>query len=82
MDGAEARKKRYSDIAKTIQAALFKAKEQGLDYIPLKKTIVGFKVETGLTVEKIEEYMNDLAELGQFDIDRERNQIKRLGVSV
>ena len=79
-DGAEARKERYAQIAKTIQKQLFIAKEQGLDYIPLKKNIVGFKVETGLTLEKILEYMTDLEELGQFEMDKERDQIRRADV--
>jgi len=62
-DGAETRKERYTKIAQAIQGLLYKAREQGLDYIPLRKTIVGFKVETWLTSEKLMEYMTDLEEL-------------------
>ena len=76
-DGAETRKERYVIIAQTIQQLLFKAKEQGLNHIPLRKSIVGFKVEMGLTTEKIMEYMKDLEELGQFEIDYEKDQIRR-----
>jgi hypothetical protein len=76
-DGAEARRERYATIAQTIQQLLFKAKEQGLDYIPFRKTVVGFKVQMGLTAEKIMEYMKDLEELGQFEIDYEKDQIRR-----
>jgi hypothetical protein len=75
-DGAEARKERYAKIAQVIQAMLFKATEQDLDYIPLKKTVVGFKVDMGLTAEKILEYMQDLEELGQFEMDHEKDQIR------
>jgi hypothetical protein len=75
-DGAEARRERYARIARTIQQLLFKAKEHGLDYIPLHKTILGFKVELGLTAEKIIEYMEDLEGLGQFVIDYEKGQIR------
>lgn len=76
-DGAETRKERYAKIAQAIQQLLFKAKEQGLDYIPLRRTVVGFKVEMGLTEEKITEYMKDLEALGQFIIDYEKDQIRR-----
>jgi hypothetical protein len=79
-DGAETRKERYAKIAQTIQSLLYKAKEQGLDYIPLRKTIVSFKVEMGLTSEKIIEYMRDLEELGQFEMDFERDQIRNATV--
>lgn len=79
-DGAETRKERYAKIAQTIQGLLYKAKEQGLNYIPLKKTVVSFKVETGLTSEKIIEYMRDLEELGQFEMDFERDQIRNATV--
>jgi transcriptional/translational regulatory protein YebC/TACO1 len=76
-DGAETRKERYAKIAQTIQQLLFKAKEQGLNYIPLRRTVIGFKVEMGLTFEKIIEYMTDLEELDQFVMDNERNQIRK-----
>jgi len=78
MDGAEARKQRYAQIAQKIQAMLYENKDQG--FIPLKKTVVFFKVELGLTAEKIMECLNDLAALDQFEIDTEHDQIKKLRV--
>jgi hypothetical protein len=75
MDGAETRKERYAKMAQTIQALLYQNKELG--YIPLKKTVVKFKVEMGLTSEKVREYMEDLRDMGQFEIDTEKDQIRK-----
>jgi hypothetical protein len=74
-DGAEARKERYTKIAQTIQALLYQNRELG--YVSLKKTVITFKVEMGLTYEKIMEYMQDLSEIGQFEIDTEKDQIRK-----
>lgn len=74
-DGAEARKERYTKIAQTIQALLYQNRELG--YVSLKKTVITFKVEMGLTYEKIMEYMQDLSDIGQFEIDAEKDQIRK-----
>lgn len=74
-DGAEARKERISLIARTIQSALFQAKEVG--YISLSGTISKIMVETGLTRGKVEEYLQLLSEQGQFEVNVNDNQIKR-----
>ena len=79
-DGAEARKERYSKIAQTIHSLLFEAKEQGVYYIPYKITVIRLKVEMGLTLEKILEYMTDLEALSHFEIDEERDQIRKRSV--
>lgn len=76
-DGAEARKERIKNIATAIQASLFKNKESGLDYIPLKKTVALLELDTGLTREKIVEYMALLQEADQIEIDHEKDQIRK-----
>ncbi len=78
-DGAETKRLRYAKIAQTIQASLFQSKELG--YLPLKKTIVGFKIEMGLSYEKIKEMLEDLQEIGQIELDWEKDQIRKPGVS-
>jgi hypothetical protein len=77
-DGAEARKERIAAIARSIQAALFQNKEGG--NIPLKRTTALLMLETGLTKEKVMEYLSLLQEAGQFEIDAERDQIGRVAV--
>jgi hypothetical protein len=74
-DGAEARKERIKNIATMIQASLYQNKEQG--YIMLRKTIALLELETGLTKEKIMEYMALLQEAGQFEVDLEKDQIRK-----
>jgi hypothetical protein len=74
-DGAEARKERITQIARNIQASLFQNKEVG--FIPLKKTVSILMLETGLTKEKIMEYLRLLEETGQIEIDEEKDQIRR-----
>jgi hypothetical protein len=74
MDGAEQRRERYAIIAQAIQAALHQSQD---GFIPLKKTITLFKVQMGLTSEKVREYMNDLESLGQFEMDDANDQIRK-----
>jgi hypothetical protein len=74
-DGAEARKERIAKIATEVQKQLYQNKELG--YIPLKKTIVIQSLDTGLTKRKVKEYLEDLAEAGQFEIDEEKDQIRK-----
>jgi hypothetical protein len=75
-DGAEARKERIQKIATGIQASLYKNKDSG--YIPFKKTVAMLELETGLTKEKILEYLALLAEADQFEVDFEKDQIRKL----
>ena len=77
-DGAEARKERIAKIATNIQASLFQSKELG--YIPLKKTVATLELDTGLTREKIMEYLALLVEVDQFEIDLEKDQIRKISV--
>ena len=77
-DGAEARKERINIIAQSIQAVLFQNKEAG--FIPLKKTVAKLMYETGLTREKITEYLQLLQETDQFEMDIEKDQIRKIDV--
>ena len=77
-DGAEARKERISKIATTIQASLYQNKDLG--YIPLNKTIAKQELETGLTREKILEYLAILVEADQFEVDHEKGQIRKTSI--
>jgi len=74
-DGAEARKERIATMARFIQAALFKSKETG--FISLKTTVAVLMLETGLTREKVMEYLSLLHEAGQFEIDAEQDRIRK-----
>jgi hypothetical protein len=74
-DGAEARKERILKIATTIQALLYQNKDAG--YIPLKKTVAKLEFETGLTKEKIMEYLTLIEENEQMEIDLEKDQIRK-----
>jgi len=76
MDGAEARKVRIEKIARSIQAALFASGEIGA--IPLKKTVAKLSIETGLTQEKLVEYLMLLENGDQFTIDNENDKIKKI----
>jgi hypothetical protein len=77
-DGAQARKERINIIAQSIQAALFQNKEAG--FIPLRKTVAKLMLETGLTREKIMEYLGLLQEADQFELDAEKDQIRKVTV--
>jgi hypothetical protein len=77
-DGAETRKERIKNIAASIQASLYKNKDIG--YIGLKKTVALLELETGLTREKILEYLTLLQEAGQIEIDQVKDRIIKPGV--
>jgi hypothetical protein len=74
-DGAEARKERIAKIAITIQSLLYQNKDLG--YIALKKNVAKLELETGLTREKIMEYLALLQEADQIEIDAEKDQIRK-----
>ena len=70
-DGAEARKERIKQTSQFVHASLFKSNGS----IPLSKTAAYLQAETGLTRERIMEYLQILQELGQFVIDEKNNRI-------
>jgi hypothetical protein len=75
-DGAEARKERIAQIAKSIQAALFQNKEAG--WISLSKIVSQIMIETGLTRNKVMEYLQLLSDAGQFVLDESNDKIRRV----
>ena len=70
-DGAEIRKERIQEVARFIQRALLNEKE-----LSLSKTLAVLAYETGLTKEKLMEYLNILENLGQFAIKKEQDRIR------
>jgi len=72
-DGAEIRKEQIQEIAKLIQRSLHNHGE-----ISLSKTIATLQYETGLTKEKLMEYLGILEGLGQFVVEKEQDKIKRI----
>jgi hypothetical protein len=74
-DGAETRRERISKIATSIQASLYQNKDLG--YVSLNKTVAKQELETGLTREKILEYIALLVEADQFELDHEKDQIRK-----
>jgi len=77
-DGAETKKERISKIAQYVQASIYQNKDAG--FIPLKKTVALLEIETGLTKEKIIDYLALLQEAGQIELDPEKNQIRKSSV--
>ena len=75
-DGAEVRRQRIADMAKTVQAALTKNKAP----IPLLRTIAILSVKLGLSKERVREYLEDLEATGEqnFEIDNDKDEIRRV----
>jgi len=71
-DGAEAKKERLENIARSIQAALFKEKE-----LSFSKTLAIYEYDTGLTEEKLRGYLKLLERLGHFVIDEDNDKIRK-----
>jgi hypothetical protein len=74
-DGAEARKERIAEIAKTIQALLYQNKESGA--VSLRKVLAQIMISSGLTRDKVLEYLRLLSEAGQFEVDEKNDKIMR-----
>lgn len=70
-DGAEARKQRIQEIAQTIHRSL-----NPVGAISLSKTIAALQYETGLTKERITEYLRILEKLDHFTLDVENDKIE------
>jgi len=73
-DGAESRRQRISELARTIQAALT---ESGGE-IPFAKTVSVYMKNSGLTKERVLEYLEILRDNDEFEIDMKNDKIKRL----
>ena len=74
-DGAETRRERLDQIARTVQGSLHQSKEPG--EIPLSKTVAKLMLLTGLTEPKVLEYLDLLQKAGQFELDTQHDKIKR-----
>jgi len=74
-DGAETRRERLEQVARSVQAALHQNKESG--EISLSKTLAQLMLSTGLTEPKVMEYLGLLQRAGQFEVDTENDKVKR-----
>ncbi len=72
-DGAAIRQERMAEIAREIHSKLNQNTE-----LSLSKTIAMFQYKFGLTRDKILEYLSILQDLGQFEIDLEKDRIQKL----
>jgi hypothetical protein len=81
-DGAETRRERISQIARIIQAALFQKKDNGeeSDEISFQKTVGAIMYETGLTREKVVEYLEVIEVMGQIELDVVNDKVRKPGV--
>lgn len=72
-DGAEVRKERIAEIGKLILKALHKS-----DELSLTKTVASLQYKFGLTKEKLIEYLNILADLERFTLDKDEDRIRKV----
>jgi hypothetical protein len=72
-DGAEARKERMHKIAQFIQANLHSQGE-----LVFSKTRATLQYELGLTKERVDEYLEILEQIGEFEIDRDTDRIRKI----
>ena len=78
-DGAETRRQRIAQIARMVQAALHASKT---GEIFLSNFVAGVMYETGLTKDKIIEYLEVPQTMGQFEMDVVDNKIRYPQTSV
>ena len=78
-DGAEMRRQRIAQITKMVHAALHASKN---GEIPLSKFLATVMYKTGLTKEKIIEYLEVPQEMEQFEIDSINDKIRYPSKSV
>lgn len=76
-DGAEVRRGRIERIAQAVQKALYQNKGEP---IALRKTVVHLSIKEGNTKERILDYLKDLAEDGEFELDLENDRIKKVTI--
>jgi len=78
-DGVDARKERIQKVNQTVVAMFNNSKNT--NEFPLDVTIAGIEYDIGLTQKRIMEYLTIGEKRGLFEIDREKNQIKRVSKS-
>jgi hypothetical protein len=77
-DGAETRRERISQIARSIQATFQQNKEDG--EISLSKLIGLIMYQHGLTREKVMEYLQVIETMGQIELDVVNDKIMKAKV--
>ena len=73
-DGAQIRKERIQEITQRIMSLLYTNGGE----VPLRRTISLLEYEIGLRREKIVEYLNIGADVGRFEIEKEKDKIKTI----
>jgi len=76
IDGAEIRKERIQQVTKRVLSLLHEHGE-----ISLSKTIALLQYESGLTTEKLMEYLKIGEATGHFIIDVENDKARALGTN-
>lgn len=71
-DGAEIRKQRIQEVAGFVMRSLSECPTQSISYL-----MPQLEFQTGLTKEKITEYLVICAGAGRFDIDVEADVVRR-----
>lgn len=69
------RKNRIKQLLEALEVC--ESKRDKKDNISLKQFTARFSIETGVTKEKISEYLNTLFEAGYIEIDEAKDIIKR-----
>jgi hypothetical protein len=73
-DGAEVRKERIQEIGRIIHASLLRNSGK----LRFTQILAQLQYETGLTPEKIMEYLSILENLGQFTVDKEQDTVRKI----
>jgi hypothetical protein len=76
-DGAETRKDRIEQCAQHVQSQLYK---NNGNPISLSRTVAALAFDTGLSKPKVVEYLELLAETGQFEINLQDDKIRKCQV--
>jgi hypothetical protein len=71
-DGAEVRRQRIHEIAQAVLKGLNQKQT-----LQLSNVLSSLQYDTGLTKEKILEYLDIMAEQGQFVIDNDHDTIRK-----
>ena len=76
-DGAEIRKERIQEVIKKVMSLLYDKEE-----IELDSTVAMLEYETGLRPEKIMEYLQIGDRLKRFELDIDRDKIRKIKEAV
>jgi len=77
-DGAETRRERIKEIARSLQAAFHEKKEKGEKLeLQLSKFISSVMFNTGLTKEKVILYLEVIQDMDQCGIDFDNDKVRK-----